>query len=80
MIEQTFKNIDDVLWKEKGCNSGLNVEHRVSELDNAKLSDLLELRYHSINDAVATLGSVNEIRELFVGFPKHLYASAASSP
>ncbi len=26
MFEQTFKNIDDVLWKEAGCSSELDAE------------------------------------------------------
>jgi len=46
----------------------------VSELDDQKLPDLLELKYNSIGDAVAELGSVGEIRSTFVGFQEHLYA------
>jgi type I restriction enzyme R subunit len=45
----------------------------VTELDNEKLPDLLELKYHSINDAVAMLGNVTEIREVFIGFQEYLY-------
>jgi type I restriction enzyme M protein len=33
MFEQTFKNIDDVLWKEAGCTT---------ELDYGSISSLLE--------------------------------------
>jgi type I restriction enzyme R subunit len=47
----------------------------VSELDQEKLPDLLELKYHSLGDAVDVLGSVAEIQEIFVGFQGCLYAS-----
>jgi type I restriction enzyme R subunit len=45
----------------------------VSELDQEKLPDLLTLRYNSVSDAVAELGSVGEIRDVFVGFQERLY-------
>ncbi len=44
------------------------------ELDDEKLPDLLELKYNAVRDAVEQLGSVAKIREVFVGFQKHLYA------
>lgn len=36
-------------------------------------SNLLELKYHSVGDAVAELGTVGEIREVFIGFQEYLY-------
>jgi len=45
-----------------------------SELDNDKLPDLLELKYNSVGDAVTTLGSVTEIRDVFIGFQEYLYS------
>ena len=45
----------------------------VSELDGDKLPDLLELKFHSVGDAVAELGSVAGIRDVFVGFQQYLY-------
>jgi type I restriction enzyme R subunit len=45
----------------------------VGELDQEKLPGLLELKYHSVGDAVAELGSVAEIRDVFIGFQEHLY-------
>lgn len=45
----------------------------VGELDQAKLPDLIELKYHSITDATEVLGGVDEIRNLFFDFQKHLY-------
>ena len=46
----------------------------VQELDQGKLTALLRLKYHnSIADAVADLGSAENIRKSFVGFQKYLY-------
>ena len=45
----------------------------VGELDQEKLPALLTLKYQSVEDAKAKLGSVPEIREMFVGFQEHLY-------
>ena len=42
-------------------------------LDQEKLPDLLELKYHSVPDAVNVLGSISVIREVFIGFQEHLY-------
>ncbi|MCP5365873.1 MAG: DEAD/DEAH box helicase family protein [Hyphomicrobiales bacterium] len=46
----------------------------VEELDQAKLTPLLRLKYHgSISDAVADLGKPDEIGRVFAGFQKYLY-------
>jgi type I restriction enzyme R subunit len=45
----------------------------VGELDRAKLPQLLELKYHAVRDAVAELGSVGSISEIFIGFQEYLY-------
>jgi len=50
------------------------VKEGVQELDDEKLPDPLELKYHAVTDAVARLGSVIAIREVFVGFQRHLYS------
>ena len=50
------------------------VKEGVGELDQAKLPDLLELKYDAVSDAVAELGSVAKIRDVFIGFQQHLYA------
>lgn len=50
------------------------VAEGVSELDTEKLPALLELKYHSLQDATAELGNVGAIREVFVGFQRGLYA------
>ena len=46
----------------------------VRELDQEKLPQLLELKYHDLRDAVADLGNVNAIRTVFIGFQQHLYS------
>ena len=50
------------------------VKEGVGELDQAKLPRLLELKYRSVRDAAAELGSVAAIRNAFVGFQQHLYS------
>ncbi len=49
------------------------VARGVTELDPDKLPHLIELKYHSVKDAVADLGPVRNIREIFVGFQRRLY-------
>jgi type I restriction enzyme, R subunit len=43
------------------------------ELDPDKLGKLLELKYHTVSDAAAELGSVAAIRDAFSGFQPYLY-------
>ena len=51
----------------------------VEELDQAKLTPLLKLKYHdSIPDAVADLGRPDEIGKVFNGFQRYLYAEPAA--
>jgi type I restriction enzyme R subunit len=49
-------------------------ERGVEELDEEKLPDLLNLKYHSISDAEKLLGGVDNIRTLFFNFQKNLYS------
>jgi type I restriction enzyme M protein len=42
MFEQTFKNIDDVLWKDAGCTSELDYTEQTSWLLFLKYLDALE--------------------------------------
>jgi len=39
MFEQGFKNIDDVLWKDAGCNMG-----KTNPLNDADLTEFIELQ------------------------------------
>jgi type I restriction enzyme R subunit len=50
------------------------IKEGVGELDRSKLSQLLELKYHAIHDAVRELGSVASISEVFIGFQQYLYS------
>ncbi|XHX75731.1 MAG: EcoAI/FtnUII family type I restriction enzme subunit R (plasmid) [Stenomitos frigidus ULC029] len=50
------------------------IKEGVRELDQEKLPQLLELKYHDLRDAVADLGNVNAIRTVFIGFQQHLYS------
>lgn len=51
----------------------------VEELDQAKLTPLLKLKYHdSIADAVADLGKPEEIGRVFTGFQRYLYQQQAA--
>ena len=50
------------------------VKEGVGELDEAKLSQLLQLKYRAVSDAAAELGGVAAIRNAFVGFQRHLYS------
>ena len=52
---------------------GHYVARGVEELDTAKLPQLIELKYHSVGDAVAELGPPDNIREVFVEFQQYLY-------
>ena len=51
----------------------------VGELDQEKLTPLLRLKYGGPWEAVAELGKPEEIRQVFVGFQKYLYESAAGT-
>lgn len=53
------------------------VKQGVGELDDQRLPQLIELKYHAVSDAVAELGHVAAIRDMFIDFQKHLYKSQA---
>ena len=56
---------------------GHYIQQGVEELAEDKLPNLIELKYHAVSDAVDELGSVADIRELFIGFQGYLYAEGA---
>lgn len=72
--EQIFKHYQDKQQEFLDFVLEHYVTEGVGELAQEKLPDLLELKYFSVGDAVAELGSVAEIRDVFIGFQKHLYA------
>ena len=49
------------------------IETGIEELDQEKIPSLLELKYHSITDAVEQLGNVDQIKHTFITFQKFLY-------
>lgn len=53
------------------------VKEGVDELDDEKLPDLLELKYNAIADAKRELGSIQSIRNTFIGFQGYLYRKEA---
>jgi type I restriction enzyme, R subunit len=44
------------------------------ELDEAKLPDLLHLKYRTMSEAMTQLGAPAQIRAAFIGFQEHLYS------
>lgn len=71
--EQIFSQYDEKLQGFIDFVLAQYVKEGVGELDQSKLPDLLELKYHATSDAAALLGGVARIRDAFVGFQKHLY-------
>ena len=49
------------------------VQTGFTELDDAKLPDLLTLKYKAISDAKRELGNISSIRDTFIGFQEYLY-------
>ena len=49
------------------------IESGVDELDQEKLPDLLRLKYRAIADAQEKLGSLDDIKDTFIHFQRHLY-------
>jgi type I restriction enzyme R subunit len=52
---------------------GQYVSQGVGELDQDKLGDLLQLKYHTVTDAADQLGGIPAIRATFIGFQRYLY-------
>ena len=54
------------------------IKQGVDELDAEKLSPLLKLKYkNALADAFKELGQPEQVRQVFVGFQRHLYSSNA---
>ena len=56
------------------------IKQGVGELDGEKLSPLLKLKYNALNDAMQDLGGPEQIRQMFIGLQRHLYAPGMSKP
>ena len=74
-ISTTYKNNKQLAFLEFVL--GHYVDEGVDELDLDKLPPLLRLKYNAISDAAAELGSPQQIRDMFIGFQKHLYGTPA---
>ena len=55
------------------------IQEGVGELDRKKLLQLLELKYQSMSDAIAILGNVQTISEIFANFQANLYLDRSVS-
>lgn len=55
------------------------IKEGVGELDQGKLPQLLDLKYHDLRDAIADLGSVSDIKTVFIGFQTYLYAQEGAA-
>ncbi|MEL6500667.1 MAG: DEAD/DEAH box helicase family protein [Cyanobacteria bacterium J06623_1] len=55
------------------------IQEGVGELDRQKLPQLLSLKYHNTNDAIAILGNIQTINEIFTNFQPHLYSDKVVS-
>jgi len=55
------------------------IETGVEELDQEKLPHLLTLKYQALNDAQTILGTIQNIRDLFIGFQQHLYEQGTTA-
>ena len=53
------------------------VKEGVGELDQSKLTPLLELKYRGVSDAARELGGIARIRNTFIGFQKFLYTDVS---
>jgi type I restriction enzyme R subunit len=71
---QIFSQYDDKLRVFLEFVLGEYVKEGVSELDQSKLTPLLELKYRDVNDAARELGGIQTIRQTFIGFQQYLYS------
>ena len=71
--EAIFNSYDDKLKEFIDFVLGQYIKEGVGELDQEKLPNLLELKYHSINDAREQIGSIPLIRDAFIEFQSKLY-------
>jgi type I restriction enzyme R subunit len=71
--EQIFRGYDSRQQEFLDFVLGHYVRYGVDELDTSKLRQLIALKYHSVSDATAELGSPENIHQIFVEFQRHLY-------
>ena len=49
------------------------IDSGVEELEQTRLANLIELKYHSLSDGLDALGGVEQARNIFIKFQQHLY-------
>lgn len=54
------------------------IHHGVADLEPDKLPRFLQIRYGGVHDAVAQLGPVSAIRNVFIGFQRYLFLKTAA--
>jgi len=77
--DQIFSQYSDKAGEFLDFILGQYVQEGVGVLASEKLQYLIELKYHSIHDAVSELGDPNSIRELFVDFQQHLFEASEAA-
>ena len=81
-FQDNEKSIPTILTTSQKLSTGVNarnirnIDTGFEELDQSRLPNLIELKYHSMTDAAEALGGVDEIRNLLFNFQKHLYQNA----
>ena len=55
------------------------IETGVEELDQENLPELLKLKYFALDDAIKSLGTIETIRNMFIGFQQHLYSQSLAT-
>lgn len=71
--DDIFRNLDEKHKEFIEFVLSKYIESGFEELDQSKLKNLLELKYHSITDATEILGGVDKIKDTFISFQKYLY-------
>ncbi len=77
--EYQYDPDDDLLEGDIDKERELDIQEGVGELDRQKLPQLLSLKYHTTNDAIAILGNIQTINEIFTNFQPHLYSDKVVS-
>ena len=55
------------------------IETGVEELEQEKLPHLLTLKYQALDDAQTILGTIQNIRDLFISFQRFLYEQGTTA-
>tara|TARA_B100002051_G_C16584220_1_gene559320 strand:- start:154 stop:972 length:819 start_codon:yes stop_codon:yes gene_type:complete len=53
------------------------IQHGIDELDVSNLSTIITAKYNSINQGQKELGSLDEIKDIFIDFQKYLYQKSS---